>query len=93
MTPSWFRPWGWVYRPVAWQGVLAVLLALIFCVQVFLAVDRRSHSVSDTLYGSFPYVVPCLMLLNWLASKSSGPGTWGARPGPISVGEATHGDR
>ena len=37
---------------------------------VFLAVDRHSHSVSDTLYGIFPYVVPCLMLVNWVASKT-----------------------
>jgi hypothetical protein len=28
--------------------------------------------VSDALYGIFPFVVPCLMLLNWVASKTSG---------------------
>jgi hypothetical protein len=28
--------------------------------------------VSDTLYGVFPFVVPTLMLLNWIASKTSG---------------------
>ncbi|HEY7236123.1 MAG TPA: hypothetical protein VH539_18335, partial [Gemmatimonadaceae bacterium] len=71
MSRSWFTPWGWIYRPIAWQGLLAVLLAVIFCLQVFVAVDRHSHSASDTLYGIFPYVVPCLMLLNWLASKTS----------------------
>jgi len=48
-----------------------VLLAAVFCFQVFVAVDRRSHSASDTLYGVFPFVVPCLMLLNWVASKTS----------------------
>ena len=57
-------------------GVIAagalVLVAALFCGQVFWAVDRHSHSVSDTLYGIFPYVVPCLMLLNWAASKTSG---------------------
>jgi hypothetical protein len=69
---TWFRPWGWIYRPVSWQGVLLSALVLGFCVQVFLAVDHQSHSVSDTLYGVFPYIVPCLMLWNWLASKTSG---------------------
>jgi hypothetical protein len=49
-----------------------VSLAAAFCVQVFAAVDRQSHSVSDTLYGVFPYIVPTLMLLNWVASKASG---------------------
>ena len=72
---AWFVPWGWVYRPVRWPGVALVALAAVFCAQVFLAVDRHSHSVSDTLDGVFPYVVPCLLLLNWIASKtSSGPG-------------------
>jgi hypothetical protein len=56
---------------VSLPGFAVVALALIFCGQVFLAVDRHSHSVSDTLYGIFPYVAPCLMLLNWLASKTS----------------------
>jgi hypothetical protein len=73
MTHAWFKPWGWIYRPVTVAGVVAVLLAALFCLQVFIAVDRHAHSVSDTLYGIFPYVVPCLMLLNWLASKTSAP--------------------
>ena len=68
----WFVAWGWVYRSVTWQAFGLVLLAALFCVQVFWAVDRHAHSVSDTLYGIFPYVVPCLMLLNWAASKTSG---------------------
>ena len=73
MKTGWFRPWGRMYRPVSWQGVLVVLFALAFCLQVFLAVDRQSHSVSDTLYGIFPYVVPSLIVLNWIASKTSRP--------------------
>ncbi len=72
-TTAWFTRWGWLYRPISWQGALACLLALAFCVQVFLAVDRASHSVSDTLYGVFPYIVPCLLLLDWLASRTSSP--------------------
>jgi hypothetical protein len=71
----WFSPLGWVYRPVSWQGYLAVSAALLFCAQVFLAVDRRSHSVSDTFYGIFPFVAPTFLLLVWLASKTSGRAT------------------
>jgi hypothetical protein len=52
-------------------GGLLVLLALLFCIQVFVAVDRNSHSVSDTLYGVFPYIVPTLIVLYWIASKTS----------------------
>ncbi|WP_426661982.1 hypothetical protein [Rhodanobacter aciditrophus] len=72
MQRRWFASWGWVYRPVSWQGNGLVLLAAAFCVNVFLAVDRHSHSVSDTLYGIFPFVAPALMVLNWVASKTSG---------------------
>ena len=67
----WFKPWGWVYRPVSWQGVLLTLGTPTFCAQVFAAVDRHSHSVSDTMYGVFPFFVPALTVLNWVASKSS----------------------
>jgi hypothetical protein len=68
----WFVSWGWIYRPVSLQGFGLVALAAVFCVQVFIAVDRHSHSASDTLYGIFPFVVPCLMLLNWVAGKTCG---------------------
>ncbi|HWW00799.1 MAG TPA: hypothetical protein VNZ64_13970 [Candidatus Acidoferrum sp.] len=74
MRNEWFKCLGWVYRPASWQGIVLVLLAIGFCVQVFVAVDRHSHSVSDTLYGVFPYFACCFLLLNWVASHTSGSG-------------------
>ncbi len=71
MKSGWFRAWGWIYRPVSVPGWIAVLLTLAFAVNVFLAVDRHSHSVSDTLYGIFPYWVPAFGILNWVASKTT----------------------
>jgi hypothetical protein len=71
MNNSWFKRLGWFYRPVSWQGVVLVVLSLFFCGQVFLAVDRHSHSASDTLYGVFPYFACCFLLLNWIASNTS----------------------
>jgi hypothetical protein len=70
MKKHWFKNWGWVYRPVSWQGVLLLLAALAFCAQVFVAIDRHSHSVSDTLYGVFPYFACCFLLLNWIAANT-----------------------
>ena len=67
----WFRPLGWLFRPVSWQGYLALSIALGFCVHAFIAIDQHSHSVSDTLYGVVPYVASAFLLLNWLASKTS----------------------
>lgn len=74
MKMHWFKQWGWIYRPISWQGWVAVALAAVFCAQVFGAVDRHSHSASDTLYGIFPYVVPAALLLNWLASRTASQG-------------------
>ncbi len=71
MKREWFVPWGWIHRPVSAPGFVVVAIAAAFCLQVFMAVDARSHSVSDTLYGIFPYIVPCLILLEWVASKRS----------------------
>jgi len=68
---TWFKPKRWIYRPTTWLGTVATLLVLAFCVQVFFAVDQNSHSVSNTLFGIFPYVVPSLMILYWVASKTS----------------------
>jgi hypothetical protein len=71
MSRQWFKPIGWIYRPASVEGGFITLLALAFCVNVFIAIDRHSHSVTDTLYGIFPFVLPTLMLLNWVASKTS----------------------
>jgi hypothetical protein len=71
MNKAWFKRWGWVYRPVAWQGAVILLLAFAFCINVFIAIDRHSHSVSDTLYGVFPYFACCFLLVNWIASNTN----------------------
>jgi len=71
MKKSWFKPWGWVYRPVSWQGIVVVLLGAAFSAQVFIAMDRNSHSASDTLFGVFPYVVAAWTLAYWVAAKTS----------------------
>jgi hypothetical protein len=68
----WFRPAGWLFIPVSVPGAAVVVGAVAFCVQVFVAVDRRSHSVSDTLYGVFPYFALMFLLVDWVASRSGG---------------------
>ena len=59
-----------MFRPVSAAGWAAVLLGAAFCVQVFAAIDRHSHSVSDTLYGVFPYFACTFLLLDWLAART-----------------------
>ena len=67
---SWFKPFGLLFCPVSASGWLLTLTALAFCIHIFLFVDSRSHSVSDTLYGIFPYWVPTFLLWAWLAGKT-----------------------
>jgi hypothetical protein len=72
MKNAWFKRFGWFYLPVSVPGALIALAALAFCVQVFLAVDRHSHSASDTLYGVFPYFVCCFLVVDWIAARTNG---------------------
>jgi len=72
MKAKWFKRFGWFYVPVSVPGVVACFLAMLFCVTVFRAVDRHSHSASDTLYGVFPFFVCTFLLLDWLGNRTSG---------------------
>ena len=71
MKTQWFKRLGWFYLPVSLPGVVIALAALAFCAQVFFAVDRKSHSVSDMLYGVFPFFSCAFLLFNWLAGRTS----------------------
>ncbi len=71
MKNQWFKRLGWFYLPVSLPGAIITLAALAFCVQVFVAVDRRSHSASDTLYVVLPYFVCAFLLFDWIASRAS----------------------
>jgi hypothetical protein len=71
MSRSWFRRLGWFHVPVSAPGAIVFLLAGIFCINVFIAIDQHSHSASDTLYGVFPYFACTFLLVEWIARKSS----------------------
>jgi hypothetical protein len=71
MKAKWFKRFGWFYSPVSVPGAVTCLLAILFCVTVFRAVDRHSHSVSDTLCGVFPFFVCTFLLLDWIGGRTS----------------------
>ncbi|MFZ0827109.1 MAG: hypothetical protein WAO02_06775 [Verrucomicrobiia bacterium] len=73
MKIQWFKRRGWFYLPISLPSMVITLGALAFCVQVFLAIDRKSHSVSDTLYGVFPFLASTFLLFDWLAGRTSQP--------------------
>ncbi|MBF2708877.1 hypothetical protein [Flavobacterium soyangense] len=66
----WFRKTGIIFIPISFFGVLLYLLTLAFCVNVFITIDRNSHSVSDTLYGIFPFFTGAFTILFWIASNA-----------------------
>jgi hypothetical protein len=71
MKTNWFRKFGWIYIPTSVIGAVIMLLVIVFCIKVFIAIDRNSHSVSDTLYGIFPYFVSAITILFWIAGNTS----------------------
>ena len=73
MMQGWFKRVGWFYLPVSAPGALVCCAAVGFCVNVFLAIDRHSHSASDTLYGVFPFFACAFLLVDWIARSTSRP--------------------
>jgi amino acid permease len=71
MERSWFRRYGWFYIPVSIPGSVILLIAVLFCFNVFLAEDRQSHSASDTLYAIYPYFISTFLLYDWIAERTS----------------------
>lgn len=71
MKTQWFKRLGWFYLPISLPGMVITLGALAFCAQVFWAIDRQSHSMSDTLYSIFPFFVCTFLLLDWVAARTS----------------------
>jgi hypothetical protein len=80
MKPIWFKRCGWFYRPTTVQGLVTIAGALAFCAKVFWAVDRKSHSVSDTIYGVYPFFVSTFFLVDWIARRTSDPGAENSSP-------------
>ena len=70
MKTTLFKRVGWFCIPSSMLGWFLCTIAILFCVTVFVAVDRRSHSASDTLYGVFPYFVCTFLVLDWLGRRS-----------------------
>jgi hypothetical protein len=71
MKTIWFKKIGWIYVPINPIGIVFTLFTIAFCINVFIAIDRNSHSVTDTLYGIFPFFISAFTILFWIASNTS----------------------
>ena len=75
MERAWFRRVGWIWRPASVEGWLVSAAAATVAAWWFWAIDRHSHSASDTLIGFWPYVAPLAILWGWVASNTDSAGT------------------
>jgi len=66
-----FKKNKWMYYPSTILGAIIVIFFLALIIQIFLFVDSKSHSVSDTFYGVFPYIISYLVVYYWIASRTS----------------------
>jgi hypothetical protein len=71
MKTNWFEPLGWLHRPVSVAGWLISAAALAYMIQVFLALNMHSYSVSDMLYGVYLHWGVTLLGWDWIARRTS----------------------
>jgi hypothetical protein len=71
MKKIWFKKTGFLYMPVHVIGVLITLMTAAITVFFFVAIDRQSHSVSDTLIDFFVYFTCTAFWWKWIAEKTS----------------------
>lgn len=57
------------YREAAPAALLLAVPAAVFAATVFIAIDRQSHSSSDTLYGIYPFWGTTFLLWDWLVRR------------------------
>jgi hypothetical protein len=53
MKPQWFKRKGIFFIPKSLIGWAIMLIGIIFAIYVFIDIDSRSHSASDTLRPFF----------------------------------------
>lgn len=70
MKTNLFKRKGWFYLPVSWLGYLFLLSAMSYCIYLFIDIDSRSHSVSDTLMNFAFNVVIVWILYSVIAYLS-----------------------
>ncbi|MBD0296285.1 MAG: hypothetical protein ICV84_13965 [Flavisolibacter sp.] len=71
MKTIWFKPYGLIYLPIHFMGVLITLLAILLLIPIYSAIVRNGHSVSDDLYHMFVYTTCTTFWWKWIAEKTS----------------------
>ncbi|MBI5917250.1 MAG: hypothetical protein HY842_17915 [Bacteroidetes bacterium] len=73
MLTNLFKKTGWFYLPCSIPGWVIFLVYVAVNVQFFTAIDRNSHSASDTLINFFPYFISLSAFYCWIAYHTARP--------------------
>jgi len=57
MKPQWFKRKGIFFIPKSLIGWAIMLIGIIYAIYIFIDIDSRSHSASDTLRPFFIYLL------------------------------------
>ena len=74
MNLHWFKRVGLFFVPASFIGWVIFLAAIAYAVYVFIDIDSRSHSVSDTLINfvfNLLIIAAGYSLIGYLASRTS----------------------
>jgi hypothetical protein len=71
MQFNWFRRSGILFLPKSVIGWIILLGCLCLAVYLFIQIDSRSHSASDTLRPFFIYLFLILLFYSFIALLSS----------------------
>lgn len=73
MNLPWFKRKGIFFLPITFTGWLILLAGLAYAVHVFIDIDSRSHSASDTLINfafNFLIILAVYSLIAFLTSRN-----------------------
>lgn len=68
---AWFIKVRGSYLPCNIWGALTYIPMIAFLITVTATVTKDAHSVSDALYGMFPYFVCTAVVMHWIAANKS----------------------
>jgi len=81
MQKYWFRParfWKWFafYYPASKEGWAVTLFLLLLAIKMFVFIDSRSHSVSDTLLAFAPWAFTIMLLFDLMCFRKGEYPSW-----------------
>jgi|WetSurSiteA1Bulk_404760.scaffolds.fasta_scaffold02954_4 hypothetical protein len=71
MNLPWFRRLGIFFIPISFIGWIIMLAGIIYAVYVFIDIDSRSHSASDTLRPFFLDLIIIGLVYTFIAFLTS----------------------